>query len=915
MLRSVIPLLVLLVAATCILPTPVAGQGSRLPATVEAGLILRQLDGVKRVLMVAAHPDDEDTALLAYLARGLGADVAYFSFTRGEGGQNRIGPELGEGLGIIRSGELLAAREIDGAKQFFGRAYDFGYSKTAAETLSKWPREIVLGDLVYAIRLFRPQVLVSLFGGTERDGHGHHQVSGILSHEAWDAAGDPTRFPEQLRDGIEPWAPLKLYTRTFFGPTAEGIELDTGELDPLLGLSYHQVAMSSRSQHRSQDFGTVITPGPRSTSLVPLASRTEGEIDPAIFAGIDTTLASLTTALGMEAAEAREGYRTALARAGSELRATQPEAAFPALAEAKAHLQTLMELVPPIGGPEGSELSQGSELSEILEVRRELGRRSDLLSRALLAVAGVRVEARARDDILVPGQEVVVETRVWSGRHATVLLDPPSVEVPEGWGVEGLAPGERDQPDDLGPFARFFQREGPGLPPGQPATVAPNEIAHWRYSVAVPTDAEPTTPYFLKVPRNQDIYEWPQDRDAHILPFVRPPITSRTGMELQIDGVAATVEVTDEVRYRGVNGATGEFWHPLLVAPSVSVTPLANPVVWPVHSPEARELAFIVSSNDPEPVSHRLILDLPEGWRALPSAIDVDLSGPEDEQEVRFTLEAPSDGDEGEFFVQPRLVSPEGMEDVRPGVWATLIDYSHIERRLLTRSPAVKVLRADLRVAERSTGYVMGSGDEGPEAIRQLGLDVELIGPGDWQASTLDKYDTIVLGVRAYEARDDLKAANRMLLEWVERGGTLVVQYNRYEFSEADYAPFPITIERPAPRVTDETTVISIIDDTTPLTTAPNRIEAKDFEGWAQERGLYFPSTWDPTYKTPFEMADPGEEPQLGSLLVAPSGEGVYVYTSLSLFRQWRAGVPGALRLWANLLSIDGETWTPRIAS
>lgn len=886
--------------AWCLLPALAHAQGSRLPGAIEAGLILRHLDGVKRVLVVAAHPDDEDTALLTTLARGWGVEAAYFSFTRGEGGQNLIGTELGEGLGIIRSGELLAARTIDGAQQFFGRAFDFGYSKTADETFSKWPRERILSDLVWTIRRFRPHVLISMWSGTERDGHGHHQVSGLLTREAFDAAGDETRFPEQLAAGAAPWAPLKLYRRPLFELGATSIEIETGTLDPLFGLTHHQVAMDSRSQHRSQDFGTALPLGPRVTRLSLVSSRVGGSPTEPLFMGVDTTLATLAAGLGESAgadvqADIR-AYREAVGDAGGSLNATRPEAALPFLAEALRRLERLRAAAR--AGAEGA----GDES----ELRRELDRRARLLMRAIAAVAGVRVELRARDDVLVPGQTVLVEARVRSGTDAAVELDPPVIEVPVGWSVEGIGPDVETEPDDLGPFARFFRQEDTVFDPSARARLGPGELGLWRYAVTVPEGAPPVSPWFLENPRDGDLYDWPAAPELRALPFRPPPVRGRVAAAVSAAGERFDIEVQDPVRYRTVDGVTGESWRPLQMAPRISVAPMAPAMIWPVGRSDARDIAFRISSFARDATAGEIGLDLPPGWRVTPETTAFDLAGEGAVQTVSFAVEPPAGDAEGEFFARPRIVIAGAAV---PATHTTIIDYPHLEPRLLSGDAAVRIVRFPVRVADRRIGYVMGSGDDGPEAIRQLGLDVELIEPADWEAERLDRFDTIVLGIRAYEVREDLIAANAELLEWAERGGTVVVQYNRYEFNEGAYAPYPIGIGRPAPRVTEEDAAVTLVDPRAPVLAEPNRLGPADFEGWVQERGLYFPDQWDERYQAPLEMADTGEPPNRGSLLAAPVGSGLYIHTSLSFFRQLRAGVPGAFRLWANLLSLDGSRW------
>lgn len=869
------------------LAAPTDGQGSRLPGAVEAGLILRQVDGVKRVLLVAAHPDDEDTALLATLARGMGVETAYFSFTRGEGGQNLIGPELGEGLGIIRTGELLAARSIDGASQRFSRAFDFGYSKTAAETFGQWPRETLLSDLVWAIRSFRPQILISVFSGTPRDGHGQHQAAGLLAREAWEAAGDPARFPEQLGLGLRPWTPLKLYRRTFFDPENATLGVETGRLDPLLGRSYHQLAMDARSRHRSQDFGTAQSPGARESRLSLLETRVpSGPSDP-LFTGVDTTLAALVEPEAAGAHEHLEAYRTAIGAAAADLRATDPAAILPALGSAREQLEALL-------GAAG----------DAREVRRELERRRALIDRAVMAAAGVRLELRSRSELLTPARTAIVEARIWSGDGATVVARAPEIRAPEGWRVRPLPPDAEVPEEDAGAFGGFFESRDPARGHGTAVRLEPGRLALWRYEIGVADDAPPTAPYYLERPRDGAIYRWPDSPEHRTLPFEPPVLGATADLRVEAAGASIRVEAGGPVRYRGVDKASGEFWRPVHVAPRLSAVPDAPTLVWPVGDDAGREIGFLLSGLDPLGMSGTVELEVPDGWTVDPARVAFDLPRRGSEARVEFTVTPPTPAIEGDFPLRPVLRTAAGTA---PAVRVSVIDYPHIEPVPTVESSALRVFRFPVRVADRRIGYVMGSGDEGPDAIRQLGLDAELIEAGDWSRDRLDRYDTIVLGVRTYEVRSDLVTASPLLLEWVERGGTLVVQYNKLEFNDGDYAPWPIEIGRG--RVTDETAPVRLRAAHSALLEGPNAIRDADFQGWVQERGLYFPAEWDDAYTPILGMADPGEEEQLGSLLVAPFGDGLYVHTSLSFFRQLPAGVPGAYRLWANLLSIDARRW------
>jgi LmbE family N-acetylglucosaminyl deacetylase len=402
--------------------------------------LLRGLGSVKRVLIIGAHPDDEDTALLTWLERGSGADAAYLSLNRGEGGQNLIGPELGVGLGLVRTGELLAARRLDGAEQYFTRAYDFGYSKSATETFRFWPQDSLLADVVAIVRQFRPQVVVSIFTGTPRDGHGQHQAAGILAREAFKAAGDPQRFPEQLAEGLRPWSPLKLYRSTRFDRDATTLEVGTGRLDPLYGRSYHQIAMASRSQHRSQDMGRIESLGPRSTALELIESTiTPGEAaDGSLFAGIDTSLAGMLTVIDDEAARqslarSLEEYDANLQRARESLGSTGTREVVADLSSALERLRLAVELADRAGPGSG-------------ELRFALGAQERRLEAALAAAAGVIVDAFADDDLIVPGQNVEIEVQIWNGGEDIVEVRRVVLRTPAGTEDAAAPPIPREYP-------------------------------------------------------------------------------------------------------------------------------------------------------------------------------------------------------------------------------------------------------------------------------------------------------------------------------------------------------------------------------------------------------------------------------------------------------------------------------------
>jgi len=855
------------------------GQSMEGTGLVPTGLLLRQMDGVKRVLMIGAHPDDEDTSLLTSLARGWGAQTAYLSLTRGDGGQNLIGPELWEGLGVIRTGELEAARALDGGSQFFTRAFDFGYSKTADEALTLWPREQLLADAVWIVRTFRPHVIVSVWSGTPRDGHGQHQASGIIAREVFEAAGDPARFPDQLERGVEAWTPAKLYqsARRRFGGAAPrdtpDIVVEAGAYDPLIGRSHFQLSMESRSQHRSQGMGAPQPAGPRTTGASFVASHVGGE-ENEMFSGIDTTLVGLTAGMSdgnaADATAHLEAYRRSLERARDSF-GLDMSAIVPHLAEGLDHLDRALDV------------SDGSA-----EFRSALEQKKLIATRAFMAAAGIDFQVRASDDLVVPGQIVEVQAQLWNGGSAS--LRRPEVQLFGGadsdWpvreiSVEGLA--------------------GDG-------SVAPQTLVTWTYELPIPDDAAFSRLYFLQEDRQAAMYAWPDAPGSWGLP--RDAAIARASLSFAPyqggAAIAARTETSRPIRYVGVDRAKGQFEKPVLIVPAVSVAVTPRGVVWPQGESDARTITVALRSLADDGSSGEVTLHAPPGWNVSPTSQHFDLTSAGAERSVAFEIQPGASVTAGEHVFRATAevaghIYDEGF---------TLIDYEHIERSAMFADAAAGVTMVPVSVREGlRAGYIMGTGDDGPTALRQMGASVALLSEADVRDGAFSDYDVIVLGVRAYETRPDVRAANGQLLDFVRSGGTVVNQYNQYQFSNGGYAPYDLTIGRPAPRVADESAAITMLEPGAPVFTTPNRITQTDFDGWVQERGLYFASEWGDEYVPLLELNDPDEPARHGSLLVAAVGEGVYVYTGLSFFRQWAGRVPGAYRLFANLVSLDASEW------
>jgi LmbE family N-acetylglucosaminyl deacetylase len=776
---------------------------------------LRQLGSNKRVLMIGAHPDDEDTQLLVLLSRGLGAQAAYLSLTRGEGGQNLIGPELGPELGIIRTEELLAARELDGARQFFTRAYDFGFSKSAEETFRFWPRDSILKDVVDVIRRFRPQIIVAVFSGTPADGHGQHQVSGMIARQAFDL----------LRDSAG--GPVKFYRSTRFDTAATTVTLPVGTLDPMLGQSYFQVAMASRSRHRSQDMGQLQRPGPATARIGLITSKTPAS-ESALFAGVDTAMRA-------------PGYAALIDSARAALTPWRLGATLPYLIRALRSL--------------------GSADAE----------QRSLLERAIAIAGGVSIDGTADDGIVTPGQRLQVEVNVWNAGDSTVRVDSIAVVAPPGWTL--------DRPE-------------PGAP-----SVAPGSLQTRRFVLNVGRDAERTQPYFLRRPRvnRGGLYDWSgAPPDVRGLPFEPPPVIAR--VRLTIGGEPVTL--TREVVYRYRDQAIGEIRRPIFVTRDVDVAIAPEELLWPIDgaSREPRRFTITATNRSRGAAAAAGRVTVPAGWPPIPA------------ESLSFTRE-----DESKSVVLS--VAPPTADALRPGTyelragtgWLEIIDYPHIRPRALSRPSTAQIRAARVLLPGLTRiGYVRGAADRVPEALAAVGLPLELIGPDSLARGDLSRYDAIVIGSRAYETEPALVANNGRLLEYGRNGGLIIVQYQQYPFVDGGFAPYPLTMARPHDRVTDENAPVTPIDSTHPVFHYPNDIGAQDWRGWVQERGLYFARSWDTTYVPVLETHDPTPTMALkGGLLIAPLGRGTYVYTGLSFFRQLPAGVPGAYRLFVNLLGLQ----------
>ena len=825
----------------------------------------------KRVLMIGAHPDDEDTELLAVLVRGFGAETGYLSLNRGEGGQNLIGSELGEALGLLRTEELLAARRLDGARQYFTRAYDFGFSKTLDETWQHWPRDTILKDVVRIVRRFRPQIIVSVFSGTPRDGHGQHQAAGWAAQEAFRVAGDSSRFPELGREEhLAPWTPLKLYRSTRFDTSATTITIDGGVLDPLIGKSFHQIAMAGRSLHRSQDMGQLQTIGPSRVRLALLQDRTgSGANANALFGGLDTTLAAMpwnpVGDAGGRGSRERFAARVDSARAaadGSDLAGV-------------ARLLRRAEADVAGAGPDGSGSEAGSRLApeQAEQLRRAL--------RAEAIAAGVVGDATTDDDRVVPGERVAATLSVWNAGPARQVVRPSMVPR-AGWSVD----------DDTAS--------------GSP--IEPGTVRRVQTTLQVPDTASPTVPYFLQRPLEGALYDWSRSPpEARGEPFdSSTPLAVFLRNDTEWFAREPALMVNDQSR--------GEVRRPLMVVPRVDVKLDPASELWSIGSPAPRRFAVTLTHGARDTTTGTVGLELPAGWPAVkPQPFRLTR---EDERETyTFEVRPPPVMTPGSVTLHAVARDAAGHR-YEQGVFA--VDYSHIRPRSYVHRAIAVVRSAALQLPRLvRVGYIRGAADRVPEALRDVGVPLTLLDGSALEHGDLGRYDAIIVGPRAYETDTALVEHNDRLLDFARGGGLVIVQYQQQLFFQGGFAPFPMTVGGPpllpgrAPvghdRVTDERAPVTVVMPRDPVVRTPNRLGAADWEGWVQERGLYFARSWDPHYHAVLETHDPGEPPLEGGLLIAPVGGGTYVYTGLSFFRQLPAGVPGAFRLFANLLALHPQ--------
>jgi len=827
--------------------TQTANAAGPPPDAARLQVALRRLGMVGRVLYVAAHPDDENTNLLAYLENVALVRTAYLSLTRGDGGQNLVGAEQGPELGLIRTQELLAARRIDGAEQFFTRARDFGFSKSPEETLRIWGKDAVLADVVTVIRRFRPDVIITRFQPEKTDTHGHHTASAMLAVEAFRAAADPKFHPEELTGGLEPWQARRLlWNKSSWNLkpdedlSAFG-KLDVGLYNPVLGLSMGEIAAESRSMHKSQGFGVAPARGPiveyfKVLDEAPAAKSKapkKGTKPPGPLDGLDLTWARFAKTSAVRALAEK------VARAFDP---AKPSASIPALMELDRALDAV---------PDASFRSQ--KKYEVAELAA--------------ACAGLFVDATASEHEVAPGQALDVTATVLNRSAAAVQLR--SIRFP----FEAAAVPFKDQ--------TILGQRGDGA----------GKAFELKQTIHVPADRAPTTPYWLDAPPAAGVYRTPDARDVGAPES--PPALVAT-FELALGG--RTVSFDRPVTFKWTDPVMGERSRAVEITPAVSVRPDTSVLMFPDAAPRTFSVRLVAGAPG---VAGVVRPAPPAGWAVEPATAPFSLAKKGAEATVSFRVHPV-----GKTAVAGvvRVAAEVGGARYTRGV--VPIDHAHIPLQTWLADADVRLVPLALEKGGTRIGYFPGPGDEVPASLRRVGYEVTLLDDAGLTPASLARFDAVVTGVRAFNTSERLRAAHAALMSYVEAGGTLVVQYNtnnRLAPLTDALGPWPFDIGRD--RVTDEAAPVTFTAAASPALTAPNALGPHDFEGWIQERGLYFAEKWDPRYQTVMSLHDPDEKPLAGALLWARHGKGTFVYTGLAFFRQLPAGVPGAYRLFANLLA------------
>jgi LmbE family N-acetylglucosaminyl deacetylase len=797
----------------------------------EIQLRLQKLNVLGRVLYLAAHPDDENTTLISFWSNGLLYDAGYLSLTRGDGGQNLLGPELREKLGVIRTYELLAARHIDHGQQFFTRAVDFGFSKNPEETLRFWDNDKILSDVVWVIRRFRPDVVVTRFSPEDRLTHGHHTGSAILAKEAFPATGDSNKFSDQLAL-VKPWQAKRLVWNTSpfffsvrkvpFDPTGL-TTMEAGGYNALLGKAYTEMAAASLSMHKSQGVGSPARRGARTEYFKGLAGE---PMNGGLFDGVDTSWKRVANS---------ETVAAKISKVNADFRPNNPVGSVPALLDIRDELDRL------------------KEDDWVPQKRAEV-------DRIIAACLGLHFESSTETPVVTPGQELAV--KIEAINRSNVGVEWVSYRLPSAQVVQ----------------------VGDSL--------VSDKLLTKELKAPISRETQYSQPYWLRQPATVGTFTV-EDRNL----IGRPTNPPHFPLEITVKIAGHEITYTLDTKYRNVDPIAGEVRDDIVIAPPVFANFLDPVLIFP--NADAKKVRVRILAAD-GPVKGDVRLSAPNDWSVSPVSIPVDLKNANAEKDVEFSLRPSARPSEG---ILKAVVTANGQSF---SFARERIAYPHIGVHILMPPAEARLVRADILTNGHLVGYLPGAGDDIPAALQQIGYTVKQLGEGDLSPENLRQFSAIVLGVRIFNTQDRIATWLPALVEYARGGGVVLTQYNTMaDLKSTTFGPYPLQLSRD--RVTDETAEVKILAPDHPILNRPNKISAHDFDGWVQERGLYFPDKWDPAWVPILSSHDPNEKPLDGGLLVAKVDKGYFIYTGYSWFRQLPAGVPGAYRIFANMISLGGK--------
>jgi LmbE family N-acetylglucosaminyl deacetylase len=809
-------------------PLAVFSQPINQPSSSQIQLKLKKLNFLGSVLYMAAHPDDENTKVITYLSNDKLATTAYLALTRGDGGQNLIGPEIGDLLGLIRTQELLAARRIDGGQQFFTRAVDFGFSKSADEAFEVWGKQNVFSDVIKVFRMYKPDVILTRFPPDERAGHGHHTASAVLAEEAFDASAKADVFPEYA-EKFGTWQPKRLFTNMgrWWNPnlnesTPGVVTFDVGGYNAMLGKSYSEISALSSSQHKSQGWGRR---GERGYQPEFFEQRKGETASKDIFEGVNTTWSRVSGG---------EKVQPLVDRAIREFDSQNPALIVPQLFAIRNEI---------------------AKLSDGVWKTRKLAETEQLIQDCL----GLYIEATSLYFQGTPGEKLKSSIEVVARASGNIKLEKiSSKQIP--WDTT---------------YSKSLSQ---------------NKIETIRTSPVLDSKSDYSDPYWLEGQHSTGIFNV-KKKEYIGLPENPPAIdfsfTFSVGSE--------SIVITKPLVYKWVDPVKGELYRPFEIVPPIFINPADKVVIF--NDAQPKKLNFVLKSSIEKPYNGILKLELPQGWKSEPASIEFSFTRREEEQTKTFTVYPSTNESSGTITALATIGDKTFNQSIQ------LVSYDHIPTQTLLPLAEITAVRMALKKNGNVIGYIKGAGDEVPAALRNIGYEVWEMKDEEVTASNLKKVDAVVLGVRAFNVNKRIKYFMPDLLNYVKEGGTMVVQYNvNFDFGKDQYGPYPFKLSRD--RVTEENAEVKILKPDHPIINGPNKITDADFSGWVQERGLYFAGQWDPQYEAILSMHDKKEDAKDGSLLVANYGEGHYVYTGLSFFRQLPEGVTGAYKLFANIVSL-----------